>query len=229
MALSTPANISIMDVNGIPAPGPGIDFVPVITYSEYQYYPSPVWAEDSIRLAVFIPTDDPLKEPRGKSSIWTMDVEGSKPVRQVQITLQFIGPVTVSPDLTRLFYVREAGNPPESRVELRTALINGTNGKTVFSGSNPVVYGWAPESDVFAYRATADDPVTVSQMNGSVGDLPGTKGAYWFSWVDSSRFLFSKVTGDTAELFLGDRKEDNQLLAALPVSEYFRMTVDFVQ
>jgi Tol biopolymer transport system component len=229
MALSTPTNISIMDVSGIPAPGPGLDFPAVMTYSEYQYYPEPVWAADSTRLAVFIPTDDPMKEPRGLSSIWTMDVMGTQPVRQVQITPQFIGPVTIAPDLTKFFYVREVGNPADNRRELRTALINGTNGKTVFSGSAPDVYGWSPAGDVFAFRATNDDPVTVSQMAGSVGDLPGTQGVYWFDWVDSSRFLFSKVTGDTVELFLGDRKEGNQSLAALPVSENFRMLVDFVQ
>jgi hypothetical protein len=170
-----------------------------------------------------------MKEPRGLSSIWTMDVMGTQPVRQVQITPQFIGPVTIAPDLTKFFYVREVGNPADNRRELRTALINGTNGKTVFSGSAPDVYGWSPAGDVFAFRATNDDPVTVSQMAGSVGDLPGTQGVYWFDWVDSSRFLFSKVTGDTVELFLGDRKEGNQSLAALPVSENFRMLVDFVQ
>jgi hypothetical protein len=137
--------------------------------------------------------------------------------------------VIVAPDLTKFFYVREIGKPADNRRELRTALITGTNGKTVFSGNMPDLYGWAPASDVFAYRVTYKDLITVSQMDGSVGNLPGTIGAYWFSWVDSSRFLFSKVTGDTIELFLGDRKEGNLSLAALPVSENFRMLVDFVQ
>lgn len=229
MALSTPSNISIMDVNGIPAPGPGLDFPAVMTYSEYQYYPEPVWASDSSRLAVFIPTDDPMDEPRGKSSIWIIDTVGSQPVRQVQITPQFIGPVTIAPDLTKFFYIREVGNPIENRRELRTALINGANGFTVFSGNAPDVFGWAPDGNVFAFRATMEDPITVSQMNGSVGDLKGTKRADWFKWVDSDRFLFTRVTDDTVELTLGDRKEGNQSLAALPVSTYFRMLVDFVQ
>jgi hypothetical protein len=200
-----------------------------MTYSEYQYYPSPIWAADSTRLAVFIPTDDPLKEPRGPSSIWTMDVMGTAPVQQTQVTPQFIGPVMVAPDLTKFFYVRAIGKPADNRRELRTALINGTNGKTVFSGNMPDLYGWAPAGDVFAYRVSVKDPITVSQMNGSVGNLTGTNGTLWFSWIDSSRFLFSKVTGDTVELFLGDRKEGNQSLAALPVSENFQMLIDFVQ
>jgi len=43
MAISMARNISIMDLNGIPVPGPNLDFPPVATYSEYPYYPSPVW------------------------------------------------------------------------------------------------------------------------------------------------------------------------------------------
>jgi Tol biopolymer transport system component len=229
MALSTATNVSIMDVNGIPAPGPGLDFPAVLTYSEYQYYPEPVWAADSSRLAVFIPTDDPMKEPRGKSSIWILDTMGSQPGRQVQFTPQFIGPAVVSPDLAKFIYVREAGNPTENRRELRSALINGSNGVTVFSGEVPEVYGWTPDGDGFAFRASMGDPIKVSRVNGPVGDLKGTEGADWFRWVDPNRFLFTRVTGDTVELTLGDRKEGRQLMAALPVSENFRMMVDFVQ
>lgn len=229
MALTTPTSVSIMDVNGIPAPGPGLDFPLVLTYSEYWYYPEPVWASDSTQLAVFIPTDDPMKEPRGKSSIWILDTIGSQPTRQVQITPHFIGPVVVSPDLAKFIYVREVGSPADNLRELRSALINGANGFTVFSGGSPDVYGWTPDGDMFAYRATMEDPITVSQMNGSIGNLQGTEGADWFQWVDSDRFLFTRVTGDTVELTLGDRKEGRQLLAALPVSDYFRMLVDFVE
>jgi hypothetical protein len=137
--------------------------------------------------------------------------------------------VTIAPDLTKFFYIREVGNPIENRRELRTALINGANGFTVFSGNAPDVFGWAPDGNVFAFRSTMEDPITVSQMNGSIGDLKGTERADWFKWVDSNRFLFTRVTDDTVELTLGDRKEGNQLLAALPVSTYFRMLVDFVQ
>lgn len=229
MALSTAQNISIMDVNGIPAPGPGLDFLPVATYSEYQYYPSPVWSTDSNRIAVFIPTDDPLKEPRGPSAIWSLDVQGNAPARLAQVTPQFIGTVSISPNLTSFFYIKEVGNPVENKRELRTALINGQGEKTVFSGGIPNVYGWTPAGDAFAYQVTRDEAITVSQPGGSIGDLPGTNQAYWFAWVDGSRYLFSRVNGDTVELSLGDQKEGNLMLAALPVSDYFRLLVDFVQ
>lgn len=229
MALSTAKNISIMDVNGIPAPGPGLDFPPVATYSEYQYYPSSVWSPDSTRLAVFIPTDDPLKEPRGPSSVWSMDVQGGAPIHLAMVTPQFIGPVTISPDLQKLFYVREIGSPAENRREMVTMWINAKQENSVFTGGIPITHDWNPDSTYFAYQTDQSAAVTVSEMDGSVGNLSGTDGAYWFAWVDSNRYLFSRVVGDTVELYLGNQKEGNLLLAALPVTEYFRLLVDFVQ
>lgn len=229
MALSTATNISIMDVNGIPAPGPGLDFQPVATYSEYQYYPSPVWSSDSTRLAVFIPTGDPLKEPRGPSSVWSLDVQGGAPIRLALVTPQFIGPVSISPDLQKLFYVREIGNPAENRREMITMWITAGQEKSVFMGGIPITYDWNPDSTTFAYQTDRSSVITVSEMNGSVGNLAGTDGAYWFAWVDLNRYLFSRVVGETVELYLGDRKEGNLSLAALPVSDYFRLLVDFAR
>mgnify|MGYP001811318572 CR=1 FL=1 len=120
MALSTPSNISIMDIHGIPAPGTAIEFKPVITYSEYQYYPSPVWTGDAHSLAVFIPAADPLAEPRQPGAIWTMDTRGGNPILRRQVTPQFIGPVTIQPDLGNFFYVIETGQPEDNKRDLRT-------------------------------------------------------------------------------------------------------------
>ncbi len=121
MAISTAEKVTIMDTNGNPAPGQPLLFNPVMTYSEYQYYPVPVWGIDGNRLAVFIPAADPLSEPRQPASIWTMDVRGGNPILQAQVTPQFIGPVSISPDLTKFFYVKEVGQPAENRREIRTA------------------------------------------------------------------------------------------------------------
>jgi hypothetical protein len=158
-----------------------------------------------------------------------MDVHGGEPVLQTSVTPQFIGPVSISPDLAKFFYVKELGNPGENRRELRTAQINGEGEAVVFTGGIPVVWDWNPNSDVFAYQTSQEDPVTVSQMNGSVGNLADTNGVYWFSWVDSSQFLFSRVSGENVALFLGKWNEGSQLIAALPESDLFRMQVDFAR
>jgi hypothetical protein len=122
-----------LDVKWHTGAGPGLDFPAVATYSEFRITRQSVGA-DSTRLAVFIPTDDPLKEPRGPSSVWSLDVQGGAPIHLAMVTPQFIGPVTISPDLQKLFYVREIGSPAENRREMVTMWINARQEKSVFTG-----------------------------------------------------------------------------------------------
>jgi WD40 repeat protein len=229
MAVSTAERVFITDVNGNESPAGTLSFEPVITYSEYRYYPSVQWSPDGGKLAVVIPPADPLAEPRQPATIWTMDIQGGDPVLQSQVIPQFIGPVSVSPNLDKLFYVREFGQPAENRREIRTAQINGQNEFTVFTGGFPTIWDWNPNSEVFAYQTDPGAAVTVSQMNGSVGNLPGTNDTNWFAWTDSTQYLFTKNSGANVELHLGIWGEGSQLIAALPKSDMFRMQVDFAR
>ena len=52
MALVTPSSIGLADVDGSNRQPDIVTFDPVITYSEYAYYPSPSWAPDSSRFGV---------------------------------------------------------------------------------------------------------------------------------------------------------------------------------
>ncbi len=229
MAISTSEKITIMNLDGNPVPGNGLVFSPVITYSEYLYYPVPVWSADGSRLAVVIPAADPLAEPRQPASVWTMDIQGGDPILQTKVVSQFIGPVTVSPDLMKLFYVKEIGLPADNRREIRTAQINGQGEFVVFTGDIPLTWNWNPNSEVFAYQSARNQAVTVSQMDGSVGFLPDTNGASWFSWVDAAQFLFSRTSGENVELFLGKWREGSQLIATLPRSDRYQIQVDFAR
>lgn len=229
MAVSTAERVFITDVNGNGSPAGALSFEPVMTYSEYQYYPSVQWTPDGSRLAVVIPAADPLAEPRQPASTWIMDVQGGDPILQSQVVPQFIGLVSVSPNLEKLFYVREIGQPAENRREIRTAQINGQNEFTVFTGGIPTIWDWNPNSEVFAFQTDPASAVTVSQMNGSVGNLPGTNGTNWFAWTDSTQYLFTKGAGANVELHLGTWGEGSQLIAALPKSDMFRMQVDFAR
>ena len=99
----------------------------------------------------------------------------------------------------------------------------------IYSGDIPVTYDWDPEGQVFAFQTSNSAPVSVSYMNGAGENLANTDGAYWFDWVDANRFLYSRVTGDMVELYVGDRKEGYLSLAALPIADYFKAQVDFAR
>lgn len=227
MAVSTANRVIIRDINGNPSPIAPLSFAQAMTYSEYQYYPEPVWASDGSRLAVAIPPNDPLAEPKQAFSIWTMDTSGGTPVLQSQVVPQFLGPVSISPDLQKYYYVNETGKPVENRREIRTAQINGQNEQVVFTGGIPIMHEWNPDSESFAYQAAAQLAVIVNQMNGSPSNLSGTDGTFWFKWVDSSRFLYARRAGSTVEVLLGKQGEGSRLIAALPGSDMFYLQIDF--
>jgi hypothetical protein len=229
MAVSTAEKVAIKDNNGNPSPAGILQFTPVITYSEYRYYPSVQWASDSSRLAVFIPAADPLAEPRQPASVWIMNVAGGNPVLQSQVIPEFIGPVEVSLDLAKMFYVKEIGAKEENKRELRTAMINGQDDRMVFSGGIPITWDWNPNSEVFAFQTDSASPVTVSQMNGSVGDLNDTQGIKWFKWVDSTIYLFVRDNGGNEEVLFGKWGEGSVSIAALPKSDMYNLRVDFAR
>jgi hypothetical protein len=229
MAVSTAEKVTILDADGNPSQAGMLKFSPVITYSEYRYYPVPQWAPDNNHLAVVIPATDPLAEPRQPASIWTLNASGGDPVLQAQVIPQFIGPVSVSPDLLKMFYVKEVGAKEENRREIRTAMINGQNDRMVFSGGTPITWDWNPNSEVFAFQPDNTSPVTVSQMNGSVGDLKDTKNIEWFKWVDSQTYLFTRNNGGNEEILLGKWGEGSLPIAALPKSDSFHILVDFTR
>ncbi|MEI8132898.1 MAG: hypothetical protein WCG34_10725, partial [Leptolinea sp.] len=187
------------------------------------------WSPDGGQLAVFIPAADSLAEPRQPASIWMMKVAGGNPILQAQVVPHFIGPVSVSPDLSKMFYVKEIGAKEENKREIRTALISGQNDRYVFSGGTPIIWNWNPNSEVFAYQTDNAAPITVSEMNGSVGDLKDTEGLDWFSWVDAQSYLFTRTNAGTQEILFGKWGEGSFSIAALPESDRYRMQVDFTR
>jgi hypothetical protein len=125
--------------------------------------------------------------------------------------------------------VKEVGPKEENRREIRTAMINGQNDRFVFSGGIPVIWDWNPNSEVFAYQTDSTSPVTVSQMNGSVGDLQYTENIKWFTWVDSQIYLFVREGGGNEEIVFGKWGEGSFAIAALPRSDMYGMQVDFTR
>jgi hypothetical protein len=60
IAILRPDSIGLVDGDGSNLRPNLVAFPTVITYSEFQYYPQPVWASDSSALLVAIPSEDPL-------------------------------------------------------------------------------------------------------------------------------------------------------------------------
>lgn len=149
LAISQPDSIAMADIDGSNLRPDLVSFQPVITYSEYQYYPVMVWANDSSRFGVFIPSSDPLAEnPSG--TVWIVPVEGIPqsfaPIQGQIFFPQSNGRSLLSADMQTVVFLREDG---ESSLYLSN--VDGSDSRLYDQGSLQW-QGWNTDGSSFAYR-----------------------------------------------------------------------------
>lgn len=206
MAIVTPTSISLANADGSNLQGNVLTYANVITYSEYLYYPNPVWAEDGSGLRIVIPPGDPMPNPDvPPSTVYYLSGDGSSVVENGNIiAIPFAWPdEAISPDLNRIGYAVAVGAPAENQRELHLA--NGdTTGATIYGiGTSLQFLGWLPNSTQFVYRVTSG-PGTGTH----VGNLDGS----WItlsvdptlisdiSWPNRDHFLYRWRSGSLFEL-----------------------------
>jgi Tol biopolymer transport system component len=206
IAISTPAKIFLADADG--GDYREIFFYDaVITYSEYRYYATPRWSPDGTFLRLALPPVDPLARPMQPTSLWTIPIDGTGPVRDggVGAVAFFESPVEYSPDLIRIAYLVEVGQPAENLRELHIATYDG-QGDWVYSKAAVIqLLGWSPDSQHFIYTTGLDRQTWL----GSIDDVGVTLGAdpYGISnlqWVDARRLLYVKEQAGAYDFYLVD-------------------------
>jgi hypothetical protein len=206
LALVTPTSISLANADGSRLRRNVLTFAPVITYSEYLYYPDPVWAADSSGLRVAIPPADPLIEPLQPTGLWYLPIDGSAAIFSGNIlAMPFAWPDTaISPDLSRVGYVTPVGVPTENLRELHLAGADASGDAIYIGGESAEFIGWLPNSSQFVFVIRGSG-VTRGTHVGSVGGGYITLSAdpylmHAITWVDSTHFLHLRRNGDAWEL-----------------------------
>ncbi len=201
LALVTPTSISLADAEGSNLRRNVLTFASVITYSEYLYYPNPVWAADSSALRVAIPPADPMLVPLNPTGLWYIPIDGSPAVFSGNIqTNSFAWPDTaISPDLSRVGYAVPVGVPTDNLRELHLANADATGDTVYISGESAEFIGWLPNSTQFVFVVRGGTHV------GSVGGGYTTLSTDPFlmraiTWVDSTHFLYLWNNSGTWEL-----------------------------
>ena len=128
----------------------------------------------------------------------------------------FEQPVELSPDLARIAFVKETGQPTENMRELHLAANDGTGDWLYAKGVAIQFQGWSPEADRFAY--TLGD--TQELWLGSLKEAPrqpggGMSGVQNLRWVDNQRFLFWQAVGGSLELALANLEGGTILLDSI--------------
>jgi len=183
-----PDTIDLVNPDGNGLVANVVTYLPVITYSEFQYYAQPVWATDGSAVGVAIPNDDPLG-PNPKGFIWRFNDTGSSSNNIATIPGDFyfsqvFSSSTMSPTLNRVAFLRETATPNIQDLFLANA--DGT-GETLYATGNIDWVGWAPDGIHFVY--SVGDPMNLQLGTDGAADIPLVTGMD-LRWINNSRFIY---------------------------------------
>lgn len=206
-AIVTPTHISLVNVDGSNLRTHVLTYPEVITYSEYSYYPHPIWTRDSKALMVTIPPHDPQPVPVAPTNIWYVPADGSTavPVGSIPAIPFFWPDNAISPDLTHVAYLKSIGSVTEYQYEVHVATIDGSNDTICFSGRKLTFLGWMPNSDTFLFA----EGVSALEQNLYLGTNTG--GCILLSnneppignitFVDNIQYLYAVHNLQTTDLY----------------------------
>ena len=205
LGLITPTSISLVNADGTHLYRNVLVFPSVITYSEYFYYPNPVWAQDSNGLKVVIPPGDPLADPLLPSNVYSIAVDGSPAVLSGSImAMPFAWPdEAISPDLTRLGFAQPSGAPGSGVRDINLANADGSGVVMYLNAEGAEFLGWLPNSLQFVFRAASGPDIGTHVSSTAEGYFTITSDPAQvrsISWVDATHYLCLWQNGGSTEL-----------------------------
>jgi hypothetical protein len=217
IALSNPENISLVNADGSNLQPDVLTFPKIITYSEYEYHPHPIWASDSNSMRVTIPPHDPLGDPPQLTGLWSIPVDGTPAVQLGSIdAIGFAWPNNAfAPDLEHIIYVKQVEEASTYHRELHYANFDSTNDEIYDNDQSMEFVGWSPDSLHFIYAINrdvrkglylggiAEQPVLIYAEPDEVLDI---------QWIDGERFAYLVNTGGHWELRISDLNGETRML-----------------
>ncbi|MEE8122141.1 MAG: hypothetical protein V3T55_11460 [Anaerolineales bacterium] len=184
LALVLPTSLGFVRPDGSDRSPDHLTFSFVITYSEYAYYPIPVWAPDESAIAVLIPAEDPFVDD--SAIVWRVPVAGA-PTPLLDITgfpfFRNQGKTPhISPDLSTVAFLREISTTSS---DLVLAPLDGS-AESIYASGNLSWQGWNPDSIQFVYGDAPRNLLLGSVGSPAVGLGFGSR----LQWVDADTFLY---------------------------------------
>jgi len=221
VALSTPDTILLMDPDGKNY-RPVLTYDQVNTYSEYRYYASPVWSQDGSFLRVAFPPVEPLGESDQVTEIWCISSDGSEVEQEGSIGTvpffedQYMRAVAFSPDLERLAFLSEAGQPSENLRQLRIASANGEDPWTFREERLMSFETWSLDGAHFVFMTGEDQQAWLGSMDGSASPFSDDPyGVMRVRWVDAQRLLYLQQSAEHFDFILADMQGNRTLLETI--------------
>ncbi|NOR90712.1 MAG: hypothetical protein GQ524_10720 [Anaerolineales bacterium] len=184
LALVLPTSLGFVRPDGSDRSPDHLTFPFVMTYSEYAYYPIPVWAPDESAVAVLIPAEDPFVDD--SALVWRVPVAGA-PTPLLDLTgfrffLNSGKTPTIAPDLSTIAFLREITT---TSADLVVAPLDGS-AESIYASGNLSWQGWNPDSTQFVYTDAPRNLLLGSTGTPAVGLGFGSR----LQWVDVDTFLY---------------------------------------
>jgi hypothetical protein len=228
VAISKPDSIILANADGSDYL-PVLRYDPVLTYSEYRYYAAPLWSPAGDFLRVAIPPVESLAQPAQPTALWKIPAAGGGAVQEGSVLAVpfFDQPLRYAPDLERLAFLDEIGEPSENRRELLLATYDGNGQWAYASGALMRFESWSPDGRRFAYILGDEQEAWLGSLDGAPQPLEGDRyGVSNLQWVNNSQLIYVIQRGETFELYFRDLKSDALLLDTTtgtpPVYDFMR-------
>jgi hypothetical protein len=216
IAIARPDSIHIVNTDGGNLRENVLTFTEVSTYSEFLYYPTLYWSADSSYLRVAIPPQAHLDDLNDPTTIWHIPADGA-PAHSINsvVTAGLIDPI-FSPDLEKIAYLRQEGDPADNRRELRIASAEGAEDTAYLTEDYLHFIAWSADATRFAFTAGENNRPYLGQEGAAPQALTDTPMAMGLRWVDETRFLFIAYIPPRLELRLGTIEAESDLIFRAP-------------
>jgi hypothetical protein len=185
LAITRPDSIGFVSTDGTDLRPERLTFPWVITYSEYFYYPFPVWSEASVLVA--IPSEDPFFAPL-TGAVWTVPADGSESSLLTTIKGNFFAPQgaisSISPDGNLVGYYDTDSSSGMSWLVIQTI---GDDAGTIYGIDALDWKGWAPGSDYFVYTTGSGPELYLGRMGAEPVMIGSGSG---LQWIGPTEFLY---------------------------------------
>ena len=214
IAISRPDMVILTNADGSNY-RPVLQYDLVLTYSEYRYYAMPYWSADGAFLHLAIPPVESLAQPAQPTVLWKIPTEGGDPLQEGAVLAVpfFDQPVRYSPDLDRLAFMRETGQPSENRRDLLLTTYDG-KGEWVYA-TGPLMHfeSWSPDNRRFIYTLGDNQEAWSGSLDGPPQPLDGdNSGVSNVKWLSPTQFIYIIQRGETFDLMLRDLEAGALLL-----------------
>jgi hypothetical protein len=215
IAIITPTQISLINTDGSNIRNAVLTYPSVITYSEGQYYPSPVWSSDSSYMIVTIPPEDPLASANPPTAIWNVNVAGSSTLL-CSVNSYGLMAVVPSPDLNSVAYLVQTGAPADNQRVLNIADIDCGAGSGYVTDQLQF-RTWFPDSSRMVWVSFSTDQVMYGQWGAGPSILYNGTGGNDITFVDEERYIVTYPdTGSYWTLAIGTVGYGNTIIYSGP-------------